>query len=218
MYLQYYFHALHCFVPLKCQILSDWNVMFLLWWAASAGLGFLQFCNLNSYRSMFIVGFSLFIGLSVPQYLHEYLTLFGHGPAHTRSTSVHIYLTQQVSSCYKYNHLSFLLWFSRNMQYNNIASDFLISSNCGNYSCLLIGFHYESWTRLNSPWQWETLVGKIQDLQSGYQKWWVLWIAYDSEHIFPFSLNALFYLFQKNNINFVDKSLFLISVKLFPIS
>jgi len=121
MYLQYYFHALHCFVPLKCQILSDLNVMFLLWWAASAGLGFLQFCNLNSYRSMFIVGFSLFIGLSVPQYFQEYLTLSGHGPAHTGSTSVHIYLTRQVSSCYKYSHLWFLFWFSGNMQFNNIV-------------------------------------------------------------------------------------------------
>ncbi|XP_004496870.1 nucleobase-ascorbate transporter 4 [Cicer arietinum] len=56
-------------------------------YVASAGLGFLQFCNLNSFRSMFIVGFSLFIGLSVPQYFHEYLFLSGHGPVHTRSTA-----------------------------------------------------------------------------------------------------------------------------------
>lgn len=56
--------------------------------AASVGLGFLQFCNLNSYRTMFILGFSLFMGLSVPQYFNEYLLVSGHGPVHTGSTAV----------------------------------------------------------------------------------------------------------------------------------
>ncbi|KAG4907676.1 hypothetical protein JHK86_056160 [Glycine max] len=56
-------------------------------YVASAGLGFLQFCNLNSYRSMFIVGFSLFMGLSVPQYFNEYVLLSGHGPVHTGTTA-----------------------------------------------------------------------------------------------------------------------------------
>ena len=70
----------------------SWNVTIVfLWWAASAGLGFLQFCNLNSYRSMFIVGFSLFMGLSVPQYFNEYVLLSGHGPVHTGTTAVCIY-------------------------------------------------------------------------------------------------------------------------------
>ncbi|XP_061373876.1 nucleobase-ascorbate transporter 4 [Gastrolobium bilobum] len=56
-------------------------------YVASAGLGFLQFCNLNSFRSMFILGFSLFMGLSVPQYFNEYLLLSGQGPVHTGSTA-----------------------------------------------------------------------------------------------------------------------------------
>ncbi|MBA0771606.1 hypothetical protein Gotri_007099 [Gossypium trilobum] len=54
--------------------------------AASAGLGLLQFCNLNSFRTKFIVGFSVFMGLSVPQYFNQYLLVSGHGPVHTRST------------------------------------------------------------------------------------------------------------------------------------
>ncbi|MED6134123.1 N alpha-acetyl-transferase [Stylosanthes scabra] len=54
-------------------------------YVASAGLGLLQFCNLNSFRTMFIVGFSLFMGLSIPQYFNEYLLISGHGPVHTRS-------------------------------------------------------------------------------------------------------------------------------------
>uniref|UniRef100_A0A6N2L4H0 Uncharacterized protein n=1 Tax=Salix viminalis TaxID=40686 RepID=A0A6N2L4H0_SALVM len=52
-------------------------------YVASAGLGLLQFCNLNSFRTKFILGFSLFMGLSVPQYFNEYLLLSGRGPVHT---------------------------------------------------------------------------------------------------------------------------------------
>ncbi|XP_072989374.1 nucleobase-ascorbate transporter LPE1-like isoform X1 [Typha latifolia] len=54
-------------------------------YAASAGLGFLQFCNLNSLRNKFILGFSLFMGLSIPQYFREYELVAGYGPVHTRS-------------------------------------------------------------------------------------------------------------------------------------
>ncbi|XP_020201976.1 nucleobase-ascorbate transporter 4 [Cajanus cajan] len=48
---------------------------------ASVGLSGLQYCNLNSYRSMFILGVSLCMGLSVPHYFN------GHGPLHTGSTA-----------------------------------------------------------------------------------------------------------------------------------
>ncbi|XVF44969.1 hypothetical protein PTKIN_Ptkin02bG0165900 [Pterospermum kingtungense] len=54
-------------------------------YVVSAGLGLLQFCNLNSFRTKFILGFSLFMGLSIPQYFNEYLLISGHGPVHTRS-------------------------------------------------------------------------------------------------------------------------------------
>ncbi|XP_077233468.1 nucleobase-ascorbate transporter 7-like [Tasmannia lanceolata] len=56
-------------------------------YVASAGLGLLQFCNLNSYRTKFILGFSFFMGLSVPQYFNEYTAAAHHGPAHTGSRS-----------------------------------------------------------------------------------------------------------------------------------
>ncbi|KAF9675791.1 hypothetical protein SADUNF_Sadunf09G0069500 [Salix dunnii] len=55
-------------------------------YVASAGLGLLQFCNLNSFRTKFILGFSLFMGLSVPQYFNEYLLISGRGPVHTGAT------------------------------------------------------------------------------------------------------------------------------------
>ncbi|KAJ0973680.1 hypothetical protein J5N97_015645 [Dioscorea zingiberensis] len=52
-------------------------------YTASAGLGFLQFCNLNSMRTKFILGFSLFMGLSVAQYFREYEIIAGYGPLHS---------------------------------------------------------------------------------------------------------------------------------------
>ncbi|XP_077223150.1 nucleobase-ascorbate transporter 6-like [Tasmannia lanceolata] len=53
-------------------------------YVGSAGLSFLQFCNLNSFRTKFILGFSIFIGLSVPQYFNEFTAVAGYGPVHTR--------------------------------------------------------------------------------------------------------------------------------------
>ncbi|KAA8545765.1 hypothetical protein F0562_020784 [Nyssa sinensis] len=52
---------------------------------ASAGFSLLQFCNLNSFRTKFIIGFSFFMGLSVPQYFNNYVLISGHGPVRTGS-------------------------------------------------------------------------------------------------------------------------------------
>ncbi|EYU37564.1 hypothetical protein ABFS82_02G045400 [Erythranthe guttata] len=52
---------------------------------SSAGLGLLQYCNLSSFRTKFIIGFSFFMGLSVPRYFTDYVLTSGHGPVHTRS-------------------------------------------------------------------------------------------------------------------------------------
>lgn len=49
------------------------------------GLSLLQFCNLNSFRTKFILGFSVFMGLSVPQYFNEYTAFNKYGPVHTHA-------------------------------------------------------------------------------------------------------------------------------------
>ncbi|OVA05893.1 Xanthine/uracil/vitamin C permease [Macleaya cordata] len=67
-------------------------------YVASAGIGLLQFCNLNSFRTKFILGFSLFMGLSVPQYFNEYVVISGHGPVHTRSSSFNVIVNVIFSS------------------------------------------------------------------------------------------------------------------------
>ncbi|KAH7521322.1 hypothetical protein FEM48_Zijuj07G0020700 [Ziziphus jujuba var. spinosa] len=50
--------------------------------AGSRGLSFLRFCNLNNFRTKFILGFSIFLGLSVPRYFNEYTLANGYGPVH----------------------------------------------------------------------------------------------------------------------------------------
>ncbi|XP_073129840.1 nucleobase-ascorbate transporter 7-like [Henckelia pumila] len=47
------------------------------------GLSFLQFCNLNAFRTKFILAFSIFMGLSIPQYFNEYRSVKGYGPIHS---------------------------------------------------------------------------------------------------------------------------------------
>ncbi|XP_013596946.1 PREDICTED: putative nucleobase-ascorbate transporter 9 [Brassica oleracea var. oleracea] len=44
----------------------------VLCFVSSAGLSFLQFCNLNSFNTKFILGFSFFMAISIPQYFREY--------------------------------------------------------------------------------------------------------------------------------------------------
>lgn len=48
---------------------------------ASVGLSNLQFVNLNSARNLFIIGFSIFMGLSVPEYFANDANLFAFEPA-----------------------------------------------------------------------------------------------------------------------------------------
>ncbi|KAK2985600.1 hypothetical protein RJ640_006863 [Escallonia rubra] len=55
-------------------------------YAASAGLGHLQFCNLNSFRTKFILGCSFSLGLSLPQYFREHQLISSSSTVHTHST------------------------------------------------------------------------------------------------------------------------------------
>ncbi|KAG1366934.1 Nucleobase-ascorbate transporter LPE1 [Cocos nucifera] len=50
-----------------------------------AALYCILFAYAGSLRTKFILGFSLFMGLSVPEYFKEYEILAGYGPVHTRS-------------------------------------------------------------------------------------------------------------------------------------
>ncbi|KAM7464600.1 hypothetical protein LguiA_032721 [Lonicera macranthoides] len=72
------------FASIPAPIIGALYCLFFAY-VGSAGLGFLQFCNLNSFRTKFILGFSVFMGLSIPQYFNEYTAVKGYGPVHTGS-------------------------------------------------------------------------------------------------------------------------------------
>ncbi|KAJ7566678.1 hypothetical protein O6H91_02G114300 [Diphasiastrum complanatum] len=53
---------------------------------AAVGISYLQFTNLNRTQNLFIIGFTLFMGFSVPQYFYEFRITAGHGPVNTHAT------------------------------------------------------------------------------------------------------------------------------------
>lgn len=71
------------FASIPAPIIAAFYCLFFAY-VGSAGLSFLQFCNLNSFRVKFILGFSIFMGFSVPQYFNEYYLVHGFGPVHTK--------------------------------------------------------------------------------------------------------------------------------------
>ncbi|KAI3440662.1 uncharacterized protein J3R85_003441 [Psidium guajava] len=72
------------FASIPAPIVAALYCLFFAY-VGSVGLTFLQFCHLNTFRTKFILGFSIFIGLSVPQYFNEYTAINGYGPVHTRA-------------------------------------------------------------------------------------------------------------------------------------
>uniref|UniRef100_A0A7C9DC33 Xanthine/uracil/vitamin C permease n=2 Tax=Opuntia streptacantha TaxID=393608 RepID=A0A7C9DC33_OPUST len=70
------------FASIPSPIIAALYCLFFAY-VGSVGLSFLQFCNLNSFRTKFILGFSIFLGLSIPQYFKEFTVINGYGPVHT---------------------------------------------------------------------------------------------------------------------------------------
>ncbi|KAL6846388.1 hypothetical protein ACP4OV_023836 [Aristida adscensionis] len=65
---------------------------------AAVGLSFMQFTNMNSMRNLFIIGVSLFLGLSIPEYFSRYTTSSQTGPAHTKAGWFNDYINTIFSS------------------------------------------------------------------------------------------------------------------------
>lgn len=51
--------------------------------AAAIGISFIQFANKNSMRNIYVLGISLFLGISIPQYFVMNTDITGHGPVRT---------------------------------------------------------------------------------------------------------------------------------------
>ncbi|MFQ6640015.1 hypothetical protein Gotur_015161 [Gossypium turneri] len=68
-----------------CQYLPPYTAFY---WASSvtaSGITFIQFANNNSMRNIYVLGVSLFVGLSIPQYFAMNTTYVGHGPVRTNA-------------------------------------------------------------------------------------------------------------------------------------
>lgn len=50
---------------------------------AANGISFIQFTNSNSMRNMYVLGLSLFLGISIPYYFMSYTMTARHGPVNT---------------------------------------------------------------------------------------------------------------------------------------
>ncbi|XP_019086037.1 PREDICTED: nucleobase-ascorbate transporter 5-like [Camelina sativa] len=70
------------FASIPSPIIAALYCLFFAY-VGAGGLSLLQFCNLNSFRTLFILGFSIFLGLSIPQYFNEHTAIKGYGPVHT---------------------------------------------------------------------------------------------------------------------------------------
>jgi nucleobase transporter 1/2 len=53
--------------------------------SGAVGLSFMQFTNMNSTRNLFVLGVSLYLGISIPNYFHQFTTSYQREPAHTRA-------------------------------------------------------------------------------------------------------------------------------------
>ncbi|VFQ95671.1 unnamed protein product [Cuscuta campestris] len=71
------------FASIPAPIVAALYCLFFAY-VGAGGISLLQFCNLNSFRTKFILGFSIFLGFSIPQYFNEHIAIKGYGPVHTR--------------------------------------------------------------------------------------------------------------------------------------
>ncbi|KAG6522164.1 hypothetical protein ZIOFF_019301 [Zingiber officinale] len=80
------------------QISAGFMIFFSI--LRAAGLGYLQFCSVNNFRVLFILGLSVFLGFSVPQYFKEYTSVVGHDLARTnaRWVTLSVLIKMELSS------------------------------------------------------------------------------------------------------------------------
>lgn len=72
------------FASIPAPIIAALYCLFFAY-VGAAGVSLLQFCNLNSFRTKFILGFSIYLGFSIPQYFNEYVAIQGFGAVHTKA-------------------------------------------------------------------------------------------------------------------------------------
>ncbi|KAL5076225.1 hypothetical protein RYX36_015209 [Vicia faba] len=94
------FTAFHCHTLSMCHY--DFRKIYItdmfLCSSGAVGISFLQFTNMNSMRNLIIIGLTLFLGISVPQFFDQYWTNSRHGPVHTNALWFNAFLNTIFSS------------------------------------------------------------------------------------------------------------------------
>jgi nucleobase transporter 1/2 len=90
------------------QSISSFGLCIFLLNSVGTGLSVLQFTNLNMTRNLFVVGISIFLGLSVPQYFSEFASRAYHGPVHTHAHWVKFAVFHIVLDWLLYNNCALL--------------------------------------------------------------------------------------------------------------
>jgi xanthine/uracil permease len=88
--------------------ISSFGLCIFLLNSVGTGLSVLQFTNLNMTRNLFVVGISIFLGLSVPQYFSEFASRAYHGPVHTHALWVKFAAFQIMLDWLLYNNCALL--------------------------------------------------------------------------------------------------------------
>ncbi len=85
---------------MKLVLVSNWCSC--VYATVGTGISHLQFANMNMTRNLFVVGFSIFMGLSVPQYFSEFTVRADHGPIDTQQRWViySLYILPQIFFSY----------------------------------------------------------------------------------------------------------------------
>lgn len=163
--------------------LQIWSTSMMLY-VVSSGLGFLQFCKLNSFRTKLILGFSLFMGCSIQQYVREYRISTRQSPIQTNSGPVHIlcfFLLLPVI----YIHNGLLILFLHWTQFNDIMTSTTIAA--------MIALLLDSTLAL----------GKDGSSNDGGLHWWRKFNSYNWDvrsgefYALPFKLSKLSQLIEK---------------------
>lgn len=117
------FIVLRTFCWLRYIVFNNYHCLLTSYaFAAANGISFIQFTNNNSMRNMYVLGLSLFLGISIPYYFMSYTMAANHGPVNTGGGWVS-YLHQVM-----YSHTIFFLCFFLSMQCDCLKMDSKISS------------------------------------------------------------------------------------------
>ena len=140
------------------------------------------------------MGFSLFMGLSVPQYFNEYTSVAGYGPVHTGARwvrelelALHVIPLHIAADTRNGFSLTIDFWMPPAVQRHDQRA-LLVEAIRGGAGGLLPGQHDPGAGQRREEGQGLPLVGQVPELQDGQPKRGVLLAALQSQEVFPFRL------------------------------